>query len=123
MATNETSQAENSYVLTSSGESDGTHQFDEVAIAPASVIRCFGKGGNGDGFKVSRQWVFRKGNLTFTLYDWKSTSLYDIDMWSPESLWKCDEPFDLQVGSKDPATKQDVAEFIGFLLRTTSESA
>ena len=122
MATDETSPAKNAYVLTSSDESDGTHQFDEVAIVPADVVHCFGQGGDGDGFKVSRQWVFRKGNLIFTLYDWKSTSLYDIDMWSPESLWKCEEPFDLHVGSKNPATEKDVAEFIEYLRRATASA-
>jgi hypothetical protein len=122
MATNETSPPDNSYVLTSSAESDGTHQFGEVAIPPASIVRCFGQGCESDGFKVSRRWVFRKGNLIFTLYDWKSTDLYDSDMWSPELLWKCEEPFDLHVGSKDPATEKDVAAFIDYLRRTTSSA-
>ena len=123
MATNETSPAENSYVLTSSGESDGTHQFDEVAITPACVVRCFGQGFRGDGFKVSRQWVFRKGKLVFTLYDWKSTDLYEPGMWTASELWACEWTFDLCVGSKHPATKKDVAEFVAFLLRATSTEA
>ena len=119
LATHESSPARNSYVLASPAESDGTYQFDEVAICPASVVRCFGQGCRGDGFKVSRQWVFRKDELVFTLYDWKSTSLYDPDFWSPEELWRSDWPFDLNVGSKQPATEKEVAEFVDFLRRTS----
>lgn len=117
---NGTSPAKNTYVLTSSAESDGTYVVDEVAIPPASVVRCIGKGDEGDGYKVSRQWVFRKKNLVFTLYDWKSTDLYESGMWSPESLWQCEEPFDLHIGSKVPATETDVEEFIAYIREATS---
>ena len=102
-------------ILDPSAETNGTYRFDEVAISPASIVRRFGKGSNGDGYKVSRQWVFRKGDLVFTVYDWKSTGLYESGMWSPDELWACKEPFDLHVGSKFPATERDVAEFIAFL--------
>ena|ERR1019366_9436591 len=114
------SPASDSYVLTSSAGSDGTHRFDEVALAPASVIRCFGAGSDGDGYKVSRQWVFRCGDLVFTLYDWKSTDLYERGMWTPDEMWACEWPFDLHIGSKEPATEKDVAEFVAYLQRVTS---
>jgi hypothetical protein len=114
------SRASDSFVLTSSAESDGTHRFDAVAIAPASVVRCFGAGFEGDGYKVSRQWVFRRAGLIFTVYDWKSTSLYDPDFWNPDELWQSVWPFDLHIGSKHPATEKDVAEFIAYLQRVTS---
>jgi hypothetical protein len=117
---NDSSPAKHEYVLTSSPEADETHCFGEVAIPPANVVRCFGKGSDGDGYKVSRQWVFRKGDLVFTLYDWKSTDLYDSQLWSPEELWRCNEEFDLHVGSKAPASQKDVEAFIAFLQQTTS---
>jgi hypothetical protein len=120
---NEPSPATNSYIPAPAALADGTHLFGEIAISPASIVRCFGNGGTGDNFKVSRQWVFRKGDLVFTLYDWKSTSLYDPDLWSPEELWQSEHHFDLHVGSREPATENDVADFIDFLRRTTAEAA
>ena len=120
---NEPSPASDSYIPIPGNLASGTHFFEEIAISPASVVRCFGSGGTGDNFKVSRQWAFGKGELVFTLYDWKSTSLYDPDYWSPEELWQSDWPFDLHVGSQEPATDKDVAAFVDFLQRTTSEAA
>jgi hypothetical protein len=114
------SSANDAFVLTISAASDGTHCFAEVQLGPASVVRCFGKGFDGDGFKVSREWVFRRGHLVFTLYDWKSTALYERGMWTPDELWASEWPFDLHVGSKDPATKKDIEEFVDFLQRATS---
>ncbi len=74
---NATSPANDPYVVTPGVDVAGTHLVDEVQLPPAAVVRRFGPGEAGDGYKVSRRWVFRKGHLVFTLYDWKSTSLYD----------------------------------------------
>jgi hypothetical protein len=117
---NGSSTAKTKFIPALLSKASGTHGYAEIQMAPASVVRCFGNGFGGDGFKVSRQWVFRKGDLVFTLYDWKSTSLYDPDYRSPDELWQSGWPFDLHVGSKEPATETDVAEFIAFLQRETS---
>ncbi len=99
---------------------DGTHYFDEIQLVPARVVRHFGPGGAGDGFKVLRQWTFSRDGLIFTLYDWKSTFLYDVESWTPEELWRSEFAFDLHIGSKTPATERDVAEFASFLRRVVS---
>ena len=117
---NEPSQARGPYRLTSCDAANGTHLYADVALSPAGIIRAFGPGGEGDGFKVSRQWVFRKGTLVFTLYDWKSTSLYDSRLRSPEDLWTSTEPFTLHVGSKHSATGEDVDDFVKYLKRQVS---
>lgn len=114
---NETSPATNDFMLASPSDADWTHHYAEVQLPPACVVRRFGKGIEGDGYKVSRQWVFRKGELVFTLYDWKSTYLYDVELWHPNELWASEWPFDLHVGSKSPATPADVQAFIEFLER------
>jgi len=109
-----------SYVLALDADAGGTHVFSEIWISPAAVIHCFGQGSNGDEYKVSRQWTFRKGELIFTLYDWKSTDLYDSEMWSPEQLWASKEPFPLHIGSKEPATHDDAEEFARFVRDITN---
>lgn len=77
-----TSPASDSYRITGNDESHMTYAFAEVILPPAAIIRCFGDGWSGDECKVSRIWTFRKQHLVFTLYDWKSTSLFDGSMWS-----------------------------------------
>ena len=96
-------------------DANATHLYGEVQLPPAAVVRRFGNGRGGDDYKVSRQWVFRKGDLVFTLYDWKSTNLYEGGLFSPEEFWACEEPLDLHIGSKEPATQQDAAEFVEWL--------
>ena len=117
---NAKSSANDPYVLTGPENTDCTHLVDEVQLCPASVVRRFGPGRECDGYKVSRRWVFRKSVLIFTLYDWKSTSLYDAELWTPAQLWASPWPWDLHVGSKAPATQADVAEFIAYLCRALS---
>lgn len=109
------------FVVAPDASSDFTHLFGEVELRPAAVVRCFGNGTDSDEFKVSRQWKFKKGDLVFTLYDWKSTNLYDSEMWSPEELWASNEPFPLHIGSKEPATHDDAKEFAQFLCEMTSQ--
>jgi len=112
--------AERAFIRIPASEASQTHFFNEVQILPHSVVRCFGTGDCGDGYKVSHTWAFRRGELIYSLYDWKSTHLYDSTMWTPQELWASNEPFDLHVGSREPATQGDVADFITFLLETTS---
>jgi hypothetical protein len=120
MGVQETSSAEDAYELVSSYLANGSHLFAEIFLIPLAVIQTFGKGSPGDEYKVSKEWVFRKGNLIFTLYDWKLTDLYDGGMWTPDELWASGEPFDLHVGSKEPATLEDVTAFTDYLVKATS---
>jgi len=115
------SSANDSYVLARGDCACGTHRIEEVLLAPAAIVRCFGNGDPGDEYKVSRQYVFRKGDLIFTLYDWKSTDLYEPGLFSPKEFWTLNEAMDLHVGSQEPATRQDVTQFLEWLLRVTSE--
>lgn len=103
------------FVLAPDTDAGGTHLYTEVLLPPRAVIRRFGNGSQGDEFKVSREWIFRKGELVFTLYDWKSTNLYEPGLFSPDELWACEEPLDLHIGSKEPATAQDAAAFAAWL--------
>ena len=103
------------YVAASETDADATYWYADVVLAPAAVERRFGVARGGDDYKVSRHWVFRKGDLVFTLYDWKSTNLYESGLLSPEEFWACEEPMDLHVGSKEPATQEDAAAFVRWI--------
>lgn len=120
---NEASPANSKYILAPASAANGTGYVAELSLPPAHVVRCFGEGNSGDGYKVSRQWVFRRGKLVFSLYDWKSTDLYDCEMWSSEEQWRSSWPFDLHIGSKAPATEADVEDFIAYLFKTIAEKA
>jgi hypothetical protein len=110
------------YERTSSSQADRTCLYREVLLVPSAVVECFCVGDEGDGFKVSGQWTFRKGDLIFTLYDWKSTDLYERGMWTPQELWASREAFPLHIGSKDPATAEDADDFAQYLLKLTIEA-
>lgn len=99
------------YRAGSEADSRGTYWYADIMVPPAAVMHRFGAACEGDEYKVSQHWVFRKGDLVFTLYDWKSTNLYESGLMSPEQFWACEEPMDLHVGSKEPATPEDAAAF------------
>lgn len=103
------------YSPASEADAHGTYWYAGVVLAPAAVARRFGAAHDGDSDKVSRHWVFRKGDFVFTLYDWKSTNLYESGLLSPEKFWACEEPMDLHVGSKEPATKENAAAFVQWI--------
>jgi hypothetical protein len=56
----------------------GTSLIGHVNTSYAKLVKAFGEPIESDGYKVSGEWVFEDddGNV-FTLYDWKSTNLYD----------------------------------------------
>lgn len=110
------------YERASPQDADRTHFYAEVVLIPAAVADTFCCGHDGDEYKVSRRWAFRKGELIFTVYDWKATSPYESGMWTPDELWSSWEPFPLHIGSKEPATDKNVAEFAKWLQKVTLET-
>lgn len=89
---------------------NGTSRMGEIEIPPADLIMAFGKPGESDGYKVSGEWTFHneESNVVFTLYDWKSTSLYDDECPSPKELWAMTEPVRINIGGNH---KGNVEEF------------
>lgn len=68
------------------------------------IVEMFGEPIESDGYKVSAEWVFvsEKGDVV-TLYDWKSTNLYDDDLPSVEEFRELDQ-YKFHIGAKDKAT-------------------
>ena len=111
METSTTSSAKDEYVLTTGDQAGGTWLVGTIFLPPAAVIRCFGKGGCADKCKVSREYVFCKGDLIFTLYDWKSTDLYDPALMTPEQFWSMKLPMELHIGSNASSAPADIQHF------------
>lgn len=89
---------------------NGTSRMSEMLIAPADLILAFGSPGESDGYKVSGEYLFHdeKNSVVFTMYDWKSTNLYDDDDLSPKEFWSQTTPVQINIGGNH---KGDVEEF------------
>lgn len=92
----------------------GTSRIGEVSVAPAKLKAVFGPSESSDGYKVSGEYIFvDKKGTPFTVYDYKSTSLYDEDNPSPDAFWNATVPMEFSVGGND---RTKVNEFKAWLL-------
>lgn len=89
-----------SFKLNLDGDIEGTSRTSEIVVSYPRMIEVFGEPVEGDGYKVSGEWVFQNEETgeVFTLYDWKSTNLYDSDYLSVSEL-RADESVWLNIGS------------------------
>ena len=101
---------------------DTSFRHNIFLIAPTDLVRVFGKATNEtDSYKVSGEYVFTldqedEKQLIFTLYDWKSTTLYDPDAkFTPNELWNSTKPFDFHIGVSLHASAMDIQDFIEWL--------
>ena len=72
-----------------------------ATVSPAKLVEIFGKPSEADGYKVSGQYTFVNpdNGEAFTVYDWKSTNLYDdSEDPSPEEFWASTVPYDFHIG-------------------------
>jgi len=83
-----------------------TSRQADVWIAPAALVRMFGEPAEGDGYKISGQYVFvgADGGVA-RVYDWKATSLYEEEGGvSPGAFWATTRRVHFNVGAHDRAT-------------------
>jgi hypothetical protein len=93
-----------------------------AVLVPSKLVAVFGKPGDSDSYKVSGQYRFETPNGgLITLYDWKSTSLYDPDYPDPEEIWSSDKPFEFNVGG-DSDGKAQFEEFLLWIEAQLSNS-
>jgi len=100
------------FKLTQNTDTGGTHLQKITALVPSELVAKFGKPARFDGYKVSGAFVFSdqyNGNV-FTLYDWKSTSLYSNSEERPSEFWSASTPREIHIGGRG-----DPASFIGWL--------
>jgi hypothetical protein len=91
----------------------GTCLQETVKLVPSDIVYLFGEPMESDGYKVSGEFVFTGVNgAIVTLYDWKSTSLYDNSCESPSEFWSSLHPRLLHVGGNG---RIEANEFIDWL--------
>lgn len=63
-----------------------------IKVDPKKLLNAIGMGVEGDGYKVSQKWHFKHNSgAVFTLYDWKSTNLYDNSNPDTDTYWNSNE--------------------------------
>lgn len=86
-------------------------QIGLYEISPRELIKKFGLPLEGDKYKVSGEYIFISENGdSFTLYDWKSTSLYERDYLDPLSFWRQENPYMFCVGGTEEGAP-DIEDF------------
>jgi hypothetical protein len=95
----------------------GTSWAADIEVAPADVLRTFGPANRQtDPYKVSACYSFTDGSRVFTLYDWKSTALYNRDLPSPLKFWNSHEQTTLSIGGRHEGAE----DFKAWLLEKVS---
>jgi hypothetical protein len=79
-----------------------TALVDSVSLPPAFLVARFGPPSAVDRYKISGRYKFTDDRRhVFTLYDWKSTTLYlgcESDAPTPDDFWAEDEPREFNIG-------------------------
>lgn len=95
------------FLLDPTAEIEGTTWAADLEAVPALIVQRFGAPQDrGDQFKISGRYIFvDEDHRVFTLYDWKSTSLFDTACPQPLRFWNSNQIQTLSVGSlEDDAT-------------------
>jgi len=92
----------------------GTSLKDYVTLRYKDIVQVFGEPTEVDEFKVSGEWIFINDETgeCFTIYDWKSTNLYDPRAQSVDQFRSSSLPFKFNVGGKT-----DASTFISWVKR------
>jgi hypothetical protein len=101
------------YNLLRTTDLTGITEMGEFDVPPAIIVKRFGPPGAGDGYKISGQYVFVDTNgEPFVVHDWKSTTLWDGGLGTPEDFWASEEPQEMTVSTRDLDTEVFVAWFL-----------
>jgi hypothetical protein len=94
---------------------NGTSRMGEMQVSYKDLVLAFGEPMESDGYKVSGEWIFidEDNGEVFTIYDWKSTNLYDSDAPSVETFRSLNHPVTFNIGGNH---KGSVEEFKSLIL-------
>lgn len=94
----------------------GTSRVDMIPLVYKDIENAFGPPQEGSENKISGEWLFtnEETGAVFTLYDWKSTSLYDDDLPSVEEFRESESQAIFNIGGHKRGS--DLSSFKSFLL-------
>lgn len=106
------------YKLKPNANIDGTFKQAELHTTFPELLALFGMPEESDGYKSSGDWIFEsnKGDV-FTIYDWKSTNLYDPSLPSVDTFRRSPAVVTFSVGGRG-----DVADFLSWVSWRLRES-
>lgn len=94
---------------------NGTYLIGYFIATYKELETAFGTPEDCDEYKVSGEWIFEADNGTvFTVYDWKSTNLYDSYYPTVEQFRNSDDLYEFHIGGNN-TSKQELYNFIVFL--------
>lgn len=100
-------------VTNDQNDADGTSLVGHVKTTYGQLVKLFGEPVESDGYKVSGEWILKNDNGdVITIYDWKSTTLYDHDCPTVDEFRTNGEEFVFNVGSNDSNTFDKFETFI-----------
>jgi len=101
------------WVCDPEGNPSGTSLLCYVEASPAKLIELFGEPGESDGYKVSMFYVFTRGNKLVTLYDWKTTTMYDAEAeWRPSEFRELQDDYEFHIGGSNEADAKEFATWL-----------
>ena len=108
--------ASDMYVRDDDVDISGTYNLEYIDVIPRFLVSNFGEPNAGDGIRVSGLYTFvSEAGEVFTLYDYKSTTLWAEDEGLPtaEEFWSATTKQEMSVGGEDGS---DYLRFIKWLL-------
>ena len=89
---------------TRGGDINGTHLQGHITAVYSDLEEILGQPEECDGYKVSGEWTLTDsdGNVV-TLYDWKSTELYDDSLPSVRQFRRNPDEQEFNIGGHDRA--------------------
>jgi len=101
-------------------EDTNSYRIEIIELRPCDLIKTFGSPDTSDEYKVSGEYCFQnEDNEIFTIYDWKSTSLYDKDYPTPKCFWEFDGLVEFSIGG---TSKANVEVFKNWLSNQLKEA-
>jgi len=90
----------------------------EVEVAPSALVRLFGLPSQGDGHKISGEYIFRNdSNEVFVLHDWMATNQCFKEGLSSEEFWQMSNAVEFSISSLD----LDSQDFVIWLKKQLTE--
>jgi hypothetical protein len=90
-----------------SADTDGVVTMGEIEAEPTRIVGRFGRPTESDGYKVSGEYVFTNDEgQPFVVHDWKSTSLWESSLQSPDRFWASEEPQEFCIATRDLGTAE-----------------